>query len=167
MTDNFSDASLSSFELQDFAQGDITTALFHLRQEIVDLTNMQSSLMACPSRTSTAEAMEFAVRRTGIENVLLLVGQGFAIMHAPDQDARLREACCIAGSIYVRYLFRGLQSKPNMTLKALKRRLMTCVERFELEDRGRSDEVPASIAVLFWTLNVAGTMAMDLEERTW
>ncbi|KAE9374231.1 hypothetical protein N431DRAFT_543622 [Stipitochalara longipes BDJ] len=167
MISNFTGASLSSFDLQIFSQMNITTALFRVRQEIMNLADMQSLLMACPSRTSTVETLEFAARRTSIEHVLLLASQGFASMQNPDQDARLREACCISGSIYVNSVFWGLQPSPTISLKTLKRRLMACVERLELEDHDKSDLVPASIAVLFWALNVGGTIAVDLEERTW
>jgi hypothetical protein len=166
ITSDLSNASVSS-DLQEFSRVDITTALFRLRQEIIILTEMQSRLMECPDRTSTAEAMEFASRRTSIEHLLLFARQGLVSMHRTDQDARLREACCIAGSIYVSYVFHGLQPRATMVLKMLKRRLMSCVESLELENHGKSDQLPASIAAIFWALCVGGTMAVDLEERTW
>jgi hypothetical protein len=37
----------------------------------------------------------------------------------------------------------------------------------ELENHGKSDQLPASIAAIFWALCVGGAMAVDLEERTW
>ena len=160
-------AILSSFDLGDFSHMNIAIALFHVRQEITNLTDLQSRLMSCPSYTSAAEAMEFAASRTTIEHILLLAGQGFAVTHGPDQDGRLREMCCIAGSIYVNYVLRGFQPRPNVVLKTLKRRLMTCVEQFELEDYAKSDPVSASIAVFFWALCVGATMSLDTAERNW
>ena len=159
--------NFSCSDLDDFSRMDFTTSLFYLRQEIMNLSEIQSRLMACPSRTSTAEAIEFAARRTSIEHVLLLAGQGYASLNIWDQDARLREVCCVAGSIYVNYVFRGSQPRASIASKMLMRRLMTCVERFELEDHDGSNTVPASIAALLWALCVGGTMAVDLEERSW
>jgi len=159
--------NFSCFDIEEFSRMDFTTSLFYLRQEIKNLAEIQSGLLVCPSRTSTAEAMEFAARRSSIEHVLLLAGQGYSTMYSENQDARLREVCCVAGSIYVNYVFRGSQPRVTITSKTLKRRLMTSVERLELEDQDRSDTVPSSIAALLWALCVGGTMAEDLEERTW
>jgi hypothetical protein len=167
ITGNSTATVFSDFDLQALSQTHITTGLFHLRKEITNLTEMWSRLMADPSQTSTIEAMEYAAKRTSVEQMLLLAGQGFAIMYGPDQDARLREACCIAGSIYVSTVLRGCQFGPTAMQKTLTRRLINCVERFELEDGGKTDVVPSSIAVLFWALSVGGTMSLDLEERTW
>jgi hypothetical protein len=163
---SFSDKH-TSIDFASFSQRDTAIVLSHLRREMIDLTKVQSHLMACPSRTSTAEAMEFAARRTNIEHTLLSVGQWFAHTNEPGKDDRLREACSIAGSIYVNYVLRGFQYKLTIALKTLKRRLMTCVERFELEDNGKTDSVSISTAVLFWALSVGVTVSLDLEERTW
>ncbi|KUJ17343.1 uncharacterized protein LY89DRAFT_718060 [Mollisia scopiformis] len=157
----------SSFDLQKLSQTDIATGLSHLRKEIKNLTETRSRLMAHPFHTSTTESMKFAARRRIIEQMLLLAGRGFSMMHGPDKDARLREASCIAGSIYVRTVLQGFQARPSVGQKNLTRRLMTCVERFELEDRGKTGAESTSIAALFWALNVGGTVSLDLEERTW
>ncbi|MCJ1308005.1 hypothetical protein MMC25_001655 [Agyrium rufum] len=160
-------AIMSLIDLEGFPYMDTSAVLFYLRKEIASLTKMYSRLMIDPSRTTTVQAMKFLSRRTDIEYILLLAAQGFAVMQGPDQDARLREACCLAGSIYVNYVLRGFKPSSALILKTLKKRLMTCVERFELETRGRTKDVPTSIAVLFWALNVGGTMSLDVTEKSW
>jgi len=167
-TSNSPRAVLSSFNFQAFPEMDTPHALFHLRQQTKSLTDLHFRLKACPSRTSTDETIEFTVRRTSIEQFVFLAGQSFAILHGSDRDARLREACCIAGSIYVRYVLRDFQRRPTDILEILKRRFMNCVERFELETFSQNRlPVSVSVAALFWALNLGAAMSLDMAERTW
>lgn len=164
-------AIVSSLDAESFSQIDTSTVLFSLCREINSLTGFHNRLIMDPDRTGTAEAMEFLVRRTNIESTLLLATQGFHHMRATDQDARLREACCLAGSIFVNYVLRGSKPSHALILRTLKTRLIACVELFESELSGGLHDgmicQTASTAVLFWTLSVGGAMSLDAPEKAW